>query len=263
MLRIENLCFRYRKSGPGHTDVLKNITLESRVKGTFTGIIGPNGSGKTTLINILSRFYSPCAGSVLLDHTPLHEFSFHEYSRYAAYIPQETFYQFPYKVWEILLMARFPYRNRFSLHQGDHFDFLESILDQTDTRTLADRQVMELSGGEKQRVNVARALAQDTPILLADEPFSSMDMYYQLRFLNYLKQSAAEKGRGIFAVLHDLSMVDRFCDQVWLLDRGRLAGAGPREQVMDPALLESVFRIPLSRDKKGRLFIRYDDGCRE
>ena len=209
-------------------------------QGEFLGIIGPNGAGKTTLLRAISGVLDPNAGSVAVAGQDVTGLSAAESSRLVAVVPQETNLAFDFSVREVVEMGRTPYTSRVSLYGDDDADIVDRALERTQVQQFADRSIGEVSGGERQRVLLARALAQDTPVLLLDEPTASLDIDHQIRTLE-LVRSLVESGKTVLAPIHDLNLAAHYCDRLLLLSDGARTAAGPPEQVLTEDHLEAAF----------------------
>ena len=209
-------------------------------QGEFLGIIGPNGAGKTTLLRAISGVLDPNAGSVAVAGQDVTGLSAAESSRLVAVVPQETNLAFDFSVREVVEMGRTPYTSRVSLYGDDDADIVDHALERTQLQQFADRSIGEVSGGERQRVLLARALAQDTPVLLLDEPTASLDIDHQIRTLE-LVRSLVESGKTVLAPIHDLNLAAHYCDRLLLLSDGARTAAGPPEQVLTEDHLEAAF----------------------
>lgn len=213
--------------------------LDARVeRGTFVGLIGPNGAGKTTLIRALAGVLAPERGTVSIDGDDVHALSSREASRRVAVVPQETSLAFDFDVRDVVEMGRTPYRTR--LGGTDGREHVERAMERTDVARFADRPVTSVSGGERQRVLLARALAQDTPVLLLDEPTASLDINHQVNTLE-LVRGLVDDGKTVVAAVHDLNLAAHYCDELHLLAGGRVAARGPPADVLTRANLEAAF----------------------
>nr|WP_252490594.1 heme ABC transporter ATP-binding protein [Natronococcus sp. CG52] len=225
----------------GEVDVLENISVTVE-PGEFVGLVGPNGSGKTTLLRTVSGALSPTRGSVTVDGTDLHGRSSKAASRLVAVVPQDTNLSFSFDVRTVVEMGRYPHRSRFSPPTEDDRAHVECALERTETAAFADRPVDEVSGGERQRVVLARAIAQDTPVLLLDEPTASLDVNHQIETLE-LVRDLVEDGTTVVAAIHDLDLAARYCDRLVALGDGSVLEAGPPESVLTANTLESAFDV--------------------
>ena len=199
--------------------------------GCLTGIIGPNGAGKTTLLRCLAGELPLVAGGVLLNHQSLAALNARERARLLAYLPQTTPFAFAYTTMELVGLQVASAR---SLH-----DALETL----ELHPLVTRSLLSLSGGERQRAAIGRVLAQSPPILLLDEPLTHLDLRYQLRLLEHLKQCCHE-GTTVVMALHDLRQARHWCDHLILLVQGRVLAEGTPEQTLAPEVLQQAFGVP-------------------
>ena len=209
----------------------------------FIGIVGPNGSGKTTLLRLLSGFYAPQSGQVLLNGQNISALRPKDRAKQAAVVTQMNVLNPQFKVLEMIALGRAPYQRWFWQGQtAAEKDFLQKIASDLQLTELLPRRLKTLSGGEMQRTIIARALAQDTPVLLLDEPVNHLDIHHQLEILRYLKNLTAQ-GRTVIAVLHDLRLARRFCDRLLVMDSGKVL-AGSAEEHKKSGLLAKVFDLP-------------------
>jgi iron complex transport system ATP-binding protein len=229
------------RAGYGDVSVLESVSL-SIADGEFLAVVGPNGAGKTTLLRTINGLVTPTAGSVRVDGRDVAACSARERGRLVATVPQETSIAFSFDVSTFVAMGRTPHRSRFETTTPEDHDAVASALERTDTAQFADRPVDELSGGQRQRVVIARALAQETPVLLFDEPTASLDINHQVRTLE-LARSLAEAGKTVVAAIHDLELAARFCDRLALLADGAILAEGSPETVLSSERLETAFGV--------------------
>ena len=223
-------------------NALTDVGFAARA-GRVTGLVGPNGSGKTTLLRVLYGVLRPDDGQVTVDGDHLTELAQREIARRMAVVVQEAPGDLPLTVAEMVLLGRTPHLREFQRPRREDHVAAAAALRHVDAHHLAARSFVGLSGGERQRVLIARALAQDTGHLLLDEPTNHLDVRYQHEILSLV---AALETTTII-VLHDLNLAARYCDDVVLLDRGRVAAAGPPTKVLEPDLLEAVYGIGVTR----------------
>ncbi|ELZ26681.1 cobalamin/Fe3+-siderophore ABC transporter ATPase [Halogeometricum pallidum JCM 14848] len=209
-------------------------------RGTFVGLIGPNGAGKTTLLKTVNGSLTPSRGRVEVDGENVHALSSKATSRLVATVPQNTSLTFDFDVRQTVRMGRTPHRSRLGGWRGGDESAVERALERTRTTEFADRTVSDLSGGERQRVLIARALAQETPLLLLDEPTASLDINHQVRTLELVRELVGE-GKTAVAAIHDLNLAAHYCDELLLLSGGRVVATGPPESVLTEAHLEDAF----------------------
>lgn len=225
----------------GGVSVLEGISLDIP-DGQFLALVGPNGAGKTTLLRTCNGLISPTSGTVRIEGYDVAEQSARTVARLAATVPQETTLAFEFDVESVVEMGRTPHRSRFKTASESDRSAVEAALERTDTARFSDRSVGGLSGGERQRVVFARALAQQTPILLLDEPTASLDINHQIRTLRLARELAGD-GKTVVAAIHDLDLAARFCDRMALLAGGDLIAEGPPESVLTSERLETAFEI--------------------
>lgn len=234
-LQIQDIRFHYDSRA-----VLEDMTFDATA-GEVVGLIGPNGTGKSTLIKCIDRILQPSSGVVLLDGKASHEFEPRELAQTMGYVPQSQNGVFPTTVYETVMLGRKPY---ITWREGsDDREFVWRILDALGMETLAFRSVQELSGGERQKVYIARALAQNPNVLLLDEPTNNLDLKHQLDVLLLLRHLAHKQGITIIMAVHDLSLAARFTDKLLLMYKGRIHAAGPPAQVLTPENVRTVYGV--------------------
>ncbi len=220
----------------GGVTVFENVAL-TVAEGEFVALVGPNGAGKTTALQAINGVLAPDSGTVRVDGRPVTDCSARERGRLVATVPQDTHVGFDFTVADIVAMGRTPYHTRFGRTDRDAG---QRALDRTATAQFADRPVDEVSGGERQRVLLARALAQDTPALLLDEPTASLDVNHQVETLSLVSDLAAA-GKAALAAIHDLDLAARFCDRIVLLADGHVLASGSPADVLDATALRAAF----------------------
>jgi iron complex transport system ATP-binding protein len=220
--------------------VIKNISLEVK-RGEFLGIIGPNGSGKSTLLKLISRVLTPEKGEIRLEDKDITQMDRKDFSRKVAFVPQDTLIAFAFSVWEIVLMGRIPHLGRLQFESKNDFLIAENALRLTDVSYLRQKDIDELSAGERQRVIIAKALTQEPMLLLLDEPTSHLDIGHQIQILDLLKRLNREKNLTIVIVLHDLNLASEYCDRLILINKGEVFKQGPVEEVLTYQNIEEVY----------------------
>lgn len=240
MLAADNLTFR--RNGRALVD---GLGLQIR-SGEFVGIIGPNGAGKSTLLRLLAGLIAPDAGEVRLRDRRLGDWPRRERARQLAYLPQSPSSSWSLTAAELVALGRAPHRPMLAALSSADRAAIGRAAALCEITGLLDRDVTTLSGGEAMRVHLARTLATEAPVLLADEPIGGLDPRHQLSLLALLAR-LARSGGTVLAVLHDLTLAARFCDRLVLLDRGRLAAAGPPAEVLTDAALAGIFGITVRR----------------
>jgi iron complex transport system ATP-binding protein len=240
MLTIRSLSVSY-----GARRALQDVSLKV-AKGEIVSLIGPNGSGKTTLIRTVSGVLLPDHGQVQIGEEDLASLAFQQRARLLAVVPQARDMPEMYTVWQTVLLGRTPYLNWLGRLMPEDRQRVSWALERTNTLTLKDRLVGELSGGEQQRVMLARALAQDTPILLLDEPTSHLDINHQAHLLDLVAELTKENHLAVLMALHDLNLAALYSHRIALLVNGRLEAFGAPGEVLTPALLSSAYHLPLN-----------------
>jgi iron complex transport system ATP-binding protein len=221
--------------------------------GELVALCGPNGAGKSTLLRLLLGLHRPSGGQIRLGGAPVSALARREIARRAALLPQDAPADLPLTVREVVGLGRLAHLDRFQPEARADREAVERALAATDVVELAERPVAELSGGERHRVHLARALAQEAPLLLLDEPIAGFDVAHQLRALDLLR-AMADAGRGVLVALHDLGLAARRCDRMILLSAGTIRADAPPAEVVTPAMLAEVFavRAEVRRDGDGR-----------
>jgi iron complex transport system ATP-binding protein len=246
-ISLQDVTFGYR---PGDV-VLDRVTLGIGTGGLLA-IVGPNGAGKSTLIGLLAGLLRPLSGSIAIDGQDIHSYKTAQLARKVAVVRQEYAPVFGFTAAETVLMSRIPFYGQLGFETKLDRELAAQAMELTDTTRFAERPLTQLSGGERQRVFIARALAQDTPIILLDEPTSFLDLRHQIGTYDLLKSIQEEKGRTIVAVTHDLNLAAQYCDQVLLLGSsggekypadGRNYCIGPAGEVLTAASIERAFGI--------------------
>ena len=229
-------------SFPGNPLVVNGVS--ARVpRGGLAGILGPNGSGKTTLLRLLGGLLRPSSGRIVLDGVDLHAIPRAQIARRIAVVPQETQLAFEYTVLEMATMGRYPHLGAFEVEGPDDLEIARDALRATGTDHLALRPFNTLSGGEKQRVVIAAALAQKPDILLLDEPTASLDLAYQLEVRSILQTLNREQNLTIVVSTHDLNFAAGLCRDLVLLHQGRVLAAGTTEAMLEPALIRKLYKV--------------------
>ena len=239
LLWADNVSFRYAAGAPL---VVDGVTVRLS-DGALAGILGPNGSGKTTLLRLLSGTRRPTAGRVLLGDRPLEQLSRRDAAKQIAVVPQETELAFEYRAIEIVLMGRHAHLGVFTVEGPTDVRIAEEALAATGTSHLANRFFHELSGGEKQRVVIAAALAQSANLLLLDEPTASLDLGYQLDIASLLQRLNQHHGVTMVVSTHDLNLAASICRELILMRDGRVLAAGPTADVLTPDNIRSLYDV--------------------
>ncbi len=224
----------------GGWNVVGPVSLELR-PGEVVGLLGPNGAGKSTLLRALAGI-APFGGTAMFDGAPIDQMAEATRARQIAYLPQSRTIGWAVTVERLVELGRLPWRRFGSALTEADLAIVAKAMDLTDVTSLAGRLATEVSGGEQARVLAARAIAQDTPVLLADEPAAGLDPAHQIAMMNAFR-SLADKGRSVLVSLHDLTLAARWCDRLVILDRGNLVAEGEPAKVMTPEMLGQVFGI--------------------
>jgi iron complex transport system ATP-binding protein len=239
MLRLSNISVSY-----GKTRVLDHVTLEV-ASGEVLALVGPNGAGKSTLIRAVSGVVPMQSGEVRVDGKVLHKLPTMVRARYLAVVPQARSLPPAFTVYESVLLGRTPHLGWLGrAGEGDR-ERVRHALEQTQLLPLDERYVGELSGGEQQRVLLARALAQDTPVMLLDEPTTHLDLQHRESLIRTIRDLALKKNLAILMVLHDLNLAALYAQRVALLVQGRLEAIGSPEDVLTARRLSQVYQMPV------------------
>ena len=239
LLWADNLSFRYDAGGP----LIVNGVSVRVADGDLVGILGPNGSGKTTLLRLLSGTRRPTSGRVLLGDADMARLSRRDVARRIAVVPQETELAFEYTALEIVLMGRHPHLGLFTVEGPADVKIATDALEATGTAHLADRMFHTLSGGEKQRVVIAAALAQSADLLLLDEPTASLDLKYQLEIGSLLRGLNADRGVTMAVSTHDLNLAASICRTLILMRDGRVLAVGATNDVLTPDNIQRLYDV--------------------
>ncbi|MBM3801859.1 MAG: ABC transporter ATP-binding protein [Acidimicrobiia bacterium] len=234
-ISLENVSFAYRTQ-----PVVQNVSLEIP-QHSLLALIGPNGSGKTTLLRLMSKVLQPQHGQISLDGQPLQRFAARDLARKLAVISSEQHFEFPFSVENVVSMGRFPHRNRLERMRSHDWNVVEDAMDKTDVLQFRHRPISQLSSGEKQRVLVARAIAQQPSILMLDEPNAHLDINHQIAVFKLLRLLNRQHRMTIIVVLHDLSAAAALCETIVLLHRGRIVRIGTPAEVITPELIRQTY----------------------
>lgn len=235
MIELRSVSFRYRKDW-----VLQDLSFQIE-KGEFVGVIGPNGSGKSTLLKILSSLLIPQKGEIFYEGIPLRRMNRIDIAKKVAVVPQETHLLFPFKAVEIVLMGRSPYLGHLLFERAIDLEIARKAMEWTETIQFSERPMDELSGGERKRVFIARALAQEPEVILLDEPTSNLDIHHQLDFLELILHLNQERGLTIIMASHDINIASEFCGRLILLWHGEIFKMGTPREVITKENIEKVY----------------------
>jgi len=226
----------------GSVKVLEEISL-SVEEGDFVGILGPNGSGKTTLLKSISRTLKPRRGVILLNKADIYSLKSAEVAKQLAVVPQDSNIGFSFAALDVVLMGRNPHMTRFQMESSKDLAIAKKAMTLTNTWQFAKRPINELSGGEKQRVIIARALAQEPKILLLDEPLTHLDIINQLEIMDLVKELCVKEKIIVLVVFHDLNLAARYCTSAIMLKKGKIFSAGSMAEVLTSENIKGVFNV--------------------
>jgi len=237
MLKVENLTTGYV---PGRK-VLDQVSFDVK-PGEILGIIGPNGSGKSTILKALTGVIHPWQGAILLNDKKIEQYTRREVARFLSFVSQENLTIFNYSALDIVLMGRFPHLKRFEMESEKDLRIVEEAMQETDTIDFKDRDINELSTGERQRVFIARALAQKPQVLMLDEPTSHLDIGHQTKIMDLLEELNHKQNLTIITVLHDLNLAAEYCQRLMLINEGQVIKLGTPSEVLDYELIEKTYQ---------------------
>ncbi|MCX7797490.1 MAG: ABC transporter ATP-binding protein [Melioribacter sp.] len=241
LLKIENLKFSYPSNN--------NYRFEIKIKdwgvdiGSFVTLLGPNGSGKSTLLKLIIRILNYNSGSIKFRNKELSSISRKELSKMIAYVPQSIVTIFPYSVYEFVMMGRTPYLNFMGFEKEEDKKIVNEILDILEISHLRKKGINEISGGELQRVVIAKALAQNPEFILLDEPNAHLDLEHQISTFDLLKKLKDEKKLTILAVTHDLNLAGIYADEVAFILNGQIIESGSKSELLKEENIKNVFNI--------------------
>ena len=238
MLEVKGLTCGYDKRL-----ILRDINFRIK-KGGFFSVIGPNGAGKTTLLRAISKVIRPKSGKIIFEGRDIWQMSFKELAKKVAFVPQlQLSYGLDMTVGEFVLLGRIPHRKVFQLLETENDKAIaREVMSLTNILNIKDRPISELSGGERQLVNLARALAQEPKLLLLDEPTAHLDIAHQIGILDLIKKLNISFGLTVIIVLHDLNLASQYCDEIILLNNGCLYKKGPPEEILTVDVIKDVYK---------------------
>lgn len=222
--------------------MIRDLTLKVN-DGDFFGIVGPNGSGKTTLLRIVSGTLHTPRGKVFIDGKDMGSMRRREISKIMGVLPQERVMGFDFRVEEIVSMGRYPHMSRLEFNDESHWKVVERSMEYTGVKRFRDEKFSRLSGGEKQRVYIARALAQEPKILLLDEPTKDLDIKHAIDIMKLIEKKNREEDLTVISVLHDLNTTARFCTKMAVLRSGRLYSSGESRKIITSDMVRQVFGV--------------------
>lgn len=247
LLQVDRVSFGYDPTnnsldGPTPSFSLFDVSFTIQ-RGSLTGLLGPNGCGKTTLLKLMAGVLCPQTGAIVLNRRAIHGIPRRELARQIAVVPQETHPVFDYSVLEMVLMGRHPHLGAFQLEGPEDIALAHDSMSTTGTAHLADRPYMTLSGGEKQRVVIASALAQAPDVLLLDEPTSSLDLAYQMEVASLLHRLNRDRGVSTVLATHDLNLAASLCDSLVLVRSGRVLAHGQTRDVLTSTMIRRLYDV--------------------
>lgn len=221
--------------------IVDNATLHVD-EGEFVGLIGPNGSGKSTLLKSIYRVMKPDSGDISIDESSLLDMSMKESALALAVVTQHNYYNFDFKVSEVVFMGRTPHKKSMEMDNSEDLRIVEDALSKVNMLDLKDRSFSSLSGGEQQRIILARALAQQTPCLILDEPTNHLDIKYQLEVLDIVKSL----GCTAICALHDLNLAAQYCDRIYIMKDGHIVANGTPQEVITESMIQEIYGVKAS-----------------
>lgn len=236
-IKINNLSYKYDQK-----EVLKDINLTFQ-QGKIYTILGPNGTGKSTLLKLLNRWLKLTKGCIFYDGQDITVMKNLDIARKVAIVPQENNWQYDFIGEEIVIMGRYPHLKRFEKEGIEDFKIAYQAMNKTNTEYLKNRNINKISGGEKQRLVVARALAQETDVILLDEPVSQLDLQHQLEIMRIIRKMANEENKLAICVLHDINLAISFSDELIFIKEGSIYAQGRPEMVVSKTLIKDVYGV--------------------
>jgi iron complex transport system ATP-binding protein len=236
-LEVQNLGLAY-----GRNVVMRDLTFQV-TPGEVVGLIGPNGSGKSTIIKALSHVIFPCSGKILLDGRNISEISRADLARLVGVVPQMPLLPSTFTAFEIVLMGRNPHLGFLQYEGARDLAITWQAMERTATQSLAERRVGELSGGEIQSIVIARVLAQEPKLILLDEPTANLDIRHQVEILDLIKNLCLENNLAVLVALHDLNLASQYCDQLILINRGRVHAQGTPREIINSRNIKEVYGV--------------------
>ena len=249
-LEVKNLDYSY-----GSKPAVDNVSINVR-EGEFVGLIGPNGSGKSTVLKNIYRALTPDRGEIYIDGEDLLKMSYKESALRMAVVGQENDVPFNFRVEEIVAMGRTPHKKMFDIDTKEDKEIIRHALAHVGMEDMAKRNYLHLSGGEKQRVIIARATAQECDFLVLDEPTNHLDISYQMQIFDFVRHINAT----VLAAIHDLNMAALYCDRLYILDHGKVRYEGKPEEVLTPEIIKEIYGVDCSIEtnpRTGRLNIAF------
>lgn len=237
LFSVKNISYAYESR-----KVIKALSINFE-KGKFYGIMGPNGCGKTTFLDLLTKQIKPATGKIYYMGKNLFKYSRGKLSREIALVPQNFYINFSFTAKDIVMMGRYPHIPRFSAPCEKDLKIVDEIMVKTDTYKFKNRLITELSGGERQRVVFARALAQDTPVLILDEATSNFDINFTISMLDIAYKRVVNENKTVISVMQDINLAAAYCHDLVFINSGSIVAQGPVDDVLNSATIKSVFNV--------------------
>lgn len=235
LMEIQDLSFNL-----GKRKIINKLTL-SIEEGQFIGLLGPNGTGKSTLLKLLAKLLKPESGDIFFRHQPLIEMNARAVAKAITYMPQTTLFDYEFTVEQVVLMGRNPHRKRWQMTQKKDLEIATEAMELTGTYKFKDRFMNQLSGGERQLVFLAKAITQQSDLLLLDEPTSDLDIFHQVQICKIIQQLVKE-GKTIIAAIHDINLAAHYCDKLLLFNTGEIQSFSAPSEAITTTNLKKVFQ---------------------
>ncbi|MCF6268857.1 MAG: ABC transporter ATP-binding protein [Melioribacteraceae bacterium] len=242
LIKLSNIEFSYREVKSDSDFSLSDINLIIN-EGDFLSILGPNGSGKSTLIKLITGYLEPQCGEIILDGTDLKNYRQKDIAKKIAYVPQIPTSIYPFSVYEIIAMGRFPYLGISGFEKSEDIAIIDKMIELMELSHLVNKGINEISGGEAQRAFIGRALVQQPKILLLDEPNAHLDIKHQISIFNLLKKLNNKEGITIVTVMHDLNLTSLYSSRVVMLKNGKIFLDGKVNDALIPEKIKNVFEV--------------------
>ncbi len=240
MIEINNITLAYQEK-----KVIENLSIDF-LEGEFCALLGPNGAGKSTLLKAMIGFIEPLTGEIKIKGTSIKKWNRQELAKQIAIIPQDFQLQFDYTVQELVMMGRFPYLGYWQNYSKNDRIVVDDILKQLDLLRLKKEQYSQLSGGERRRVSIARALAQETEILLMDEAFANLDINHQLEIMQLLSKINSEQNKLIILVSHNINLASEYCHRIVMLKKGKVIADGAPRTIINQKMIKDLYEVELT-----------------
>lgn len=252
-IKVNHLIWKPEKK---QNPVLRDVNMELKA-GEFYGILGPNGAGKTSIVRQILRLQASSEGNVLMDEKNIKNISRKEIALNLSFLPQDIQKDVDFTAYDVVAMGREPHRKPFSPLNGEDKKIIEEAMEFTNCLHLKDKSIAFMSGGERQRVMIARTIAQDTPWIILDEPVSNLDVRHQADLMVVLERLRKEKGKTVIAILHDLNLAATFCTRIILMKKGQIYKEGTKEEVLTEKNLSEVYELSFDFLDSGKADVPY------